>query len=37
MDGMVRQALQSWGDHVEGLVVGRVTDRKVVPFQKATV
>ena len=36
MDGMVRQALQSWADHVEGLVLVRVAEGKVVPFQRTT-
>ena len=34
MSDAVRQALQSWADHVDGLVLGRVADGKVVPFQR---
>jgi hypothetical protein len=37
MNDMVRQALQSWADHVEGLVLGRAADGKVVPFRGAAV
>ena len=37
MDGMVRQALQRWANHVDALVLGQVAEEKVVPFQRATV